>query len=199
MRKCVVLLILIVSLCPAQDWQAIVTMDPYPTPFLSDWQIDPTLAVLEIHNNTQEPDVVTLSIEVFQNQVFALKAVSKRMLVYPGQPLMLYANEFSDWTTESLNRSMERQAQYSGMIPEGDYEACIEIKNQWDQVLVQDVCSFATIRHFEPPELVYPVDEEIFETQPLFQWIPPQFPAGKQFTYVFRLVERFSEIGRAHV
>ncbi|MBD3375089.1 hypothetical protein GF406_08650 [candidate division KSB1 bacterium] len=191
MRKCIVLLILMVSFCPAQDWQAIVTVDPFPTPFLSDWQIDPTLAVLEIHNNKQDPDVVIVSLEVFQNQVFALKAVSKRMLVYPGQPLMLYANEFSDWATESLNPSLERQAQYSGMIPEGDYEACIEIKNQWDQVLVQDICSFATIRHFEPPELVYPVDEQIFETQPLFQWIPPQFPAGKQFSYVFRLVERY--------
>ncbi len=190
MRKCIVLLFLMSSLCPAQDWQAIVTVDPYPTPFLSDWQINPTLAVLEIHNNTSEPDVIMISLEVFQNQGFALKATSKRLLVYPGQPLMLYANEFTDWTVESINKELERQTQYSGMIPEGDYEACIEIKNQWDQVLVRDICSFATIRHFEPPELVYPLDEQIFEHQPLFQWIPPQFPAGKQFRYIFRLVER---------
>jgi len=181
----------IVVLGYAQNWNAMLTIDPYPSPYISDWQNNPTIATLEVYNNTQKPDVVIINLDVFDdNGSLCLQGKSQRLLVNPGEPLLINTSGYTDWKTESMDENLRQQTNRTGMFPEGTYEATVTIENLWGTTLVQDVSAFFTIDHPEPPELIYPIDnEEIFSEYPIFQWIPPNIPAGINIVYTLRIVE----------
>lgn len=175
----------------AQSWNAMFTIDPYPSPYISDWQSNPTIAALEVYNNTQKPEVVIINIEVFDDGGdLCVLGRSQRLLVNPGEPLLINTAGYTDWQTESMDENLRQQTNRTGMFPEGTYEVIVTIKNLWGTVLVQDVSAFFTIAHPEPPELIYPIDsEEIYSEYPIFQWIPPNIPAGISIVYTLRIVE----------
>ena len=174
-----------------QDWDAVFTIDPLPSPYISDWQTDPVIATLDITNNTNEQDVVIVDLEVLdENGSTMIRAYSRRMLVPPGQPAMLNNTEFMDWNVSFLYESMRNITARSGMFPEGVYEACVSVRNLWGTQLVPPKSSFFTIQHPEPPELIYPIDNEIVYTStPVFQWIPTRFISSQQTAYIFRIAE----------
>ncbi len=175
----------------AQNWNAVLTIDPYPSPYISDWQNNPTIGTLEVHNNTQKPDVVIIYIDIMDDDGnLCLKGRSQRLLVNPGEPLLINTSGYTDWETESMDENLRQKTNRTGMFPEGTYEATVTIKNLWGTVLVQDVSAFFTITHPEPPELIYPLDgEEIYDQYPIFQWIPPNIPSGKNIVYTIQIVE----------
>ncbi|MBD3386429.1 hypothetical protein GF407_16090 [candidate division KSB1 bacterium] len=193
MKKAVVIFVLGLALCAsAQNWDARLTIDPNPSPYLSDWQTDPTLASVEIHNYTNNPEVVEVFLEISNSQgQIGFRGKSQRLLVHPGSPEILDPTGFQSWYTEEINDDLQQKAIRTGMLPEDDmYEVCIEVRDLWGTTLVQQTCAFFSIRHPEPPELIYPIDYEVIQTPyPIFQWIPPQITTGKQLIYVFRLVE----------
>ncbi len=58
-RLCVGIFALVLTLAAAsarpacaQDWDAILFIDPFPSPYLSDWQTNPTIVELTIVNRT---------------------------------------------------------------------------------------------------------------------------------------------------
>ena len=187
------ILFLLIQTLQAQDWNATFTVDPFASPYVSDWQNDPTLAILEIHNNSREQDVIIVDLELNDANGILLQASSRRILVQPEQPLYLNTTDYMDWTVTFINSSAKDQISRTGMFPEGDYEACISIRNLWGNELVPPTCAYTSIVHPDPPELIYPIEyQEIYMPYPIFQWIPPQTQYGRQMVYVFRLVEIMS-------
>ncbi|MBN1893613.1 hypothetical protein JW906_03915, partial [bacterium] len=183
-------LILVAGIGRSQDWPATAVIDPFPSPYLSDWQTDPTVASLELTNPTGKADVVILDLEVTSGEGARFQGSSERMLVGPDQTVTMNSTEFNAWYTQSLDQTVRDKATRTGMMPEGSYQACITVRNLWGNILAQNVCAFFTIVHPEPPELIYPVaGQEITDPYPVFQWIPPQLPQGKQIVYAFRMVK----------
>ena len=185
---------LLVCLAPyagsGQTWDAELTIDPYPSPFLSDWQTDPTMATLEITNPTAKPDVIIVDLDMSSNSGAHFRGSSQRMLVNPDQTLAMNSTEFNAWYTQELDKGVKDKATRTGMMPEGSYQACVTVKNLWGTVLAQNVCAYFSISHAEPPELIYPISGQLVDNPyPVFQWIPPQLPVGKQMVVVFRLVK----------
>ncbi|MBD3240447.1 MAG: hypothetical protein GF331_07665, partial [Chitinivibrionales bacterium] len=175
----------------AQDWSATLVVDPFPSPYLSDWQQDPTLASLEIVNSGPKRDVVIVDAEIIAPDGERYLAHSKRLLVEPNLPVLIQSTDLTDWTVEGLSASARAQIRRTGLIPEGNgYQVCIEVRNLWDRILVTGVCAFFTIAHPDPPQLVYPLDSvEVYTPFPLLQWVPPTVPAGKQVIYSLRVAE----------
>ena len=178
----------------AQNWSATLMVDPYPSPYLSSWETDPTLGSLELVNNTTEPDVVIVYLDIASmDGAVGFQGNSRRILVNPGVPEVMRSTEFQDWSTGSIDESIKQQITQTGMIPEGTYEVTVEVRNLWGITLVDNLSAFFTIDHPEPPELIYPVNEEVvYSPYPVFQWIPPQLPAGKETVYTIRIVEILS-------
>ncbi|MBN2104134.1 hypothetical protein JW835_08860 [bacterium] len=173
-----------------QNWNANLMVDPNPSPYLSDWQSDPTLASLEIMNTSEKPDVIIVQGKVYQEGALVFQGNSGRLLVEAGDIIHIDPTDFPDWITESVNQNLKDKISRTGMLPEGDYEACAEAVNLWGNILITNICAYFTIAHPEPPELIYPVDHEmVFDPYPIFQWIPPQVPPTQNLVYVFRLVE----------
>ena len=165
-------------------------VDPNPSPYLSDWQSDPTLASLEIMNSSDKPDVIIVHGKAYQEGNLVFQGNSGRLLVEADDMIQIDPTDFPDWITESVNQNLKDKISRTGMLPEGDYEACAEVVNLWGDILITNICAYFTISHPEPPELIYPVDHEmVFDPYPIFQWIPPQVPPTQNLVNVFRLVE----------
>ncbi|MBN2104129.1 hypothetical protein JW835_08835 [bacterium] len=173
-----------------QDWSAMLTIDPNPSPYVSDWQADPTLVSLEVFNYTNEADVIIVRAEVVRNGHLIFRGNSGRLLVEANDMIRIDPATVPHWITEFKNTEVQDKIEQTGMLPEADYEVCVEVVNLWEKILIQNLCSYFTITHPEPPELIYPIDyEEAFTFYPVFQWIPSQMSATQVFTYVFTLVE----------
>ncbi|NQT24931.1 hypothetical protein HQ585_06235 [candidate division KSB1 bacterium] len=196
-KRCILITFLCVShfasVAHAQEWDALLTIDPYPSPYLSDWQNDPTLANLEIQNNSQEQDVIIVDLEVTNGSgELMLQANSRHLLIPPGQPGLMNSMDYQNWNVSLINQNLQEKANRTGMYPEGDYEVCVSIHNLWGTELVSQVCAYFTIGHPEPPELIYPIDYEmVYTSYPVFQWIPSQIQYASPIVYIFRLVEVF--------
>ncbi|MBN2415225.1 hypothetical protein JXO52_05260 [bacterium] len=175
----------------AQSWHAGLTIDPYPSPYLTHWQTDPTLATLEIQNLSNKADVVIADLTISENGGGpGFQGNSRRVLVNPGETIWLNNTGLTDWYTGTINETYRLQAVRTGMLPEGDYEVHITLRDQWGTVLVEDVYGFFTIVHPEAPELIYPVgDDPVYETHPVLQWIPPTVPSDLPVLYSLRVVE----------
>ncbi|MBN2417607.1 hypothetical protein JXO52_17350 [bacterium] len=191
LKRVIIVTLLFAGTGLAQDWNATLTIDPMPSPYISDWQSDPILAMLEIENNSSEQDVVIVDLEVTDSDGnLMLRAASRRLLVLPGDPLLLNSTGYTEWNVTRLHETLKNISVRSGMFPEGDYEACVSVRNLWGSELVSQVCAWFSIRHPEPPELIYPVDDEIVSSPyPLFQWIPPRLFTAQQTVTVFRAAE----------
>ena len=175
----------------AQNWSGNLSVDPYPSPYLSDWETDPTLGSLEIMNNTSESDVVIAYLDITSTDgSIGFQGTSRRLLVEPGIPVYMLSTELQDWNTGTLSEDIKQQVTQTGMIPEGTYEVTVEVRNLWGTTLVDNLSAFFTITHPEPPELIYPVDSEmIYSPYPVFQWIDMQLPPGKEAIFTIRIVE----------
>ena len=144
----------------AQNWSATLAVDPMPTPFVGDWQTDLSLASIEIENKTSKPDVVVVTLDLSRGNEPVFRGRSQRLLVNPGLPLLMNATSQRTWVPEKVSDALKQQVTRSGMMPEGDYQACVSVKNLWGTVLVGPVCAYFTIVHAEPPELVSPMNNE---------------------------------------
>src|SRR6056297_2120605 len=103
--KILVLIMTIITVALAGNWSANLTIDPFPSPYMSDWQTDPTMAQLEIMNGTAEQDVIIIYMEVFNgNGATILQSHSRRILCDPDQILLITAAEYLDWNVNFINQ-----------------------------------------------------------------------------------------------
>jgi len=188
------LLTLAVSSASAQapGWTAFTMMQPYPSPYFSDWQNNPTIGSLNVYNHTASDAQVRIFLTIVrQNGTQLGRGVSGPMLIPRGQlPTIITMTHIIDWGSVKYDKSVESFMLQTGRFPEGYYTACVTLKDLSDNPLVENVCANFTIVYPDPPYLVLPTNGNTVDSQyPVFQWTPLQVPPVYQLHYVFRLVE----------
>ncbi len=180
---------------PQIPWQATLTINPFPSPYISDWQTNPSsLGSLSIFKDSRTPTQITLQIsitlgglgEVFQgtSSPIAIPAVTNYFI--DNTKIMRIANPSfpnSDLKTKSIQ---------SGRLPEGEYMICINVLDQNGGILAANVCGNFTIVYPEPPHLVFPMNRDSLETTnkyPVFQWTPVFVPPAYQIKYFLKIAE----------
>ncbi len=190
MRNLCILLLFSSTLGFAQNWTLNLMVDPNPSPYVGDWETDPTMGMLELTNTGTEADVVIIYAEVTDGSGYVgFRGNSGRLLVNAGEMMTINNTQFRDWYTDYVDSEWESRTTRTGMIPEHDYEVRLWVKNLWNETLVDHVVEYFTIRHPEPPELIYPNQETVDLQYPVFQWLPVQTGSGSPFYYHLRIVE----------
>lgn len=175
----------------AQSWNVTVFMQPFPSPYLSDWENNPTIGSLTITNNTATPTdaLIHLTIARTNGSVLAT-GTSNPVTTQPGVPVQVNSDRFIDWNTVSYDAGSRDQAIQTGRLPEGDYNACITLRDMSGMVLVANVCAPFTIVYPNPPSLFFPMDGDSLDSvYPIFTWTPVNVPPAYQLHYVLRVVE----------
>lgn len=192
--------LLITALCLAvcssvsvlgQGWQGSIFMHPFPSPYLSDYERNPTNGSLTITNNSGADAEVILELTISREQSGVLAhGSSNPMTVASGATIQLNSDRFVDWGSVSYDGAFREEILRTGRLPEGEYSICIQIRDIAGNNLATDICASFTIVYPAPPSLIFPMDGDSLITQyPVFTWTPLNVPPGYQLRYILTIVE----------
>jgi hypothetical protein len=164
------------------EWTGVLILDQCPSPYYSDWEADPYIGRAIITNGTEDPYEVrmTLTVTGADHGVVAV-VYGKSVCFGPGE-----TNE-----TIEYNEDLEEEAYRTGLMPEDEYTACIDVQDVTGGFVLKDeVCADFEIMHPEPPQLLYPPDGDSLDTEyPVFQWTPVRESSRCTFYYILRIAE----------
>jgi hypothetical protein len=170
-------------------WEALLSVDPYPSPYYSDWDVDPTIGTLTVFNHGAVAGDVRVAFSIMDrsNRVIA-SGLSETQRV-PAGAAAIFESPYDVAGTTSHDTEIERIAERTGRLPEGEYTACAAATDI-DGFVLAEACAQFSILYPDPPLLLSPADDAVLEVQDeLFQWSPVQVPAQFQPQYVLRIVE----------
>ena len=192
----IILLIILPKISTAQTtWNAILNLNPYPSPYASDWELNPgALGSLTVFNNTGSGETIIIKAivsqegrgEVFRSTIKPIDISSAPVTVLNNTKLFSLSDaSFSD-------SRYERTLRLTGRLLEGYYTACLIVENIDGIILASNICANFTILYPEPPHIIFPQDEDsILATTeyPTFQWTPVIVPPAYQVTYTLKICE----------
>lgn len=183
------------SLVAQQKLVTTLSVVPNPPKRLSDWRTSRD-AVQLIIANSQAPITVKVEAKLFLNGT--LIAISKRelmtdILIPTGQTILYAADIISEQAFTAVG-DIKQTTIRTGLLPEGNYELCIELLNGTDYVSVSDArCAQFINTQYLPPQLVLPETGKEFvagmEKLVIFRWTSMLPPPSAPVVYKLRVVE----------
>ncbi len=175
------------------DWNAILTIAPNPSPYLSDWERVPSTALLSLtYTGTATVDYrvrVTLT-STERGLIGSSESPSSTVAGGPASFLYNARDAVFDWTTVSRNQAITDGAIRTGQIPEGNYRACARVLVGAAGTQAAEACADFSIFQPDPPQLVMPRDGDVVvAAQPFFQWTPVLAPPTVPLRYEVTVVE----------
>ncbi len=169
---------------------AILTVQPFPSPYASDWQKNPSIATLAITNEARTSQQVIASLIISTSAGTKIVTGNSDVItLLPGSNILNNTSVLHG-NLNYYNNGLERQMAQTGRIPEGSYEACLTITDVTGSVLLQNVCASFAIVYPDPPHLVFPANGDSVNTNyPVLQLTPIQVPIQYQLHYVLKVVE----------
>ncbi|RKZ12365.1 hypothetical protein DRQ53_14885, partial [bacterium] len=164
---------------------ATVFVDPYPSPYIADWEVQSGIFQLTVMNDAVGQElVVVLTVQ---------DSGGRQLLKATSEPEFFSANETRIITSVSeLGGALDYDSGFgddilrTGRFPEGEFRICVRLDDAFGTPLGPEECVDFTILFPDPPYLLAPFDEDLVRTSnPLFQWTPLQTPV--EFPIVFRL------------
>jgi hypothetical protein len=182
----------------AQGWIAQLVLAPMPSPFLSDWEADPSIGELIVTNTTGSANDVTFHYSLTRGGQQVLRGVTDPHPVPAHESVVFNATSTfggrADW-----DRSVQDLVARTGRLPEGDYEGCVTLVDPGGLVLVERECARFSLEYPDPPFLVFPMNGDTLTTQdPIFEWQPVQLSpmADARVGYVLQVAEVRTDAGQ---
>lgn len=170
-------------------WSVMLTIQPFPSPYYSDWQANPNIGSLTVMNNTGAAGTVQIYFTITDQMNRVVVSGTSDPQTIDAGAIKVYDSPYQVAGSATHDARIERIASRTGRLPEGSYTACAAAADESGFVLAQSCADF-TIAYPAAPELLGPDDgADITSTSPLFQWTPVQVPVGYQLTYDLRIVE----------
>lgn len=172
---------------------ATLFVQPFPPPYPGEWETNPSIGSLTVTNSSAASLHVVFEIKITRRATGTqiLRGSSSMHSLPPGVPSVFNNTQFLNLNNVMYDASVRSQIIRSGRIPEGEYVACLDIRDAAGTMLAQNVCSqYFTIVYPDPPFLVSPLDRDTIRQQyPIFSWTPVTVPPAYTINYQFRLVE----------
>ena len=171
-----------------------------PSPFLTDWSASAAVVQL-IVTNTDTSDVqASVRARFLLGDATVGTAGSPIMLVpgshtpVPVPKVSVYSGaQVANWTQMQITGPIASAYRRTGRLPEGSYQLCMEFTNVTTQgrpLPDAGACTQFLVTYPQPPMLIAPADEQsVVTAYPTFQWTPVVMPAGRQASYLLRVVE----------
>ncbi len=182
----------------SQNLNGTLTLNPYPSPYVSDWENNPAaLGSLTLFKGEGRGFPIRIRAivsmqgrgEVFRSITNPIELSSSPVQIINNTKLISLSDaSFSD-------KDYENKIKFAGRLLEGYYSACLIIESIEGTILLNNICSNFTILYPSAPQLITPVNNELLENNinyPIFQWTPVIVPPAYQIKYTIRLVEVLS-------
>lgn len=197
MKKLILLFLLVIvaSTINAQGWNAILNLNPFPSPYISDWETNPAaIGSMTIFNNSGRGETILIKTSVtHQVQGLVFTSVTNEIDISAASVTVLDNTSLFDFDDATFpNSSLKNQVRRTGRLPEGKYTACMTLEDLNGLILVTNVCADFTIIYPEPPHLIYPANQDSLPGEisyPTFQWTPVIVPPAYIINYTLKIVE----------
>ncbi|GMU96056.1 carboxypeptidase-like regulatory domain-containing protein [Ignavibacterium album] len=179
----------------SQTISGVLTLNPYPSPYASDWENNPAaLGSLSIYNNSgRSIDIRIRAIITMHGRGEIFRSITI-LLNIPSTPVTILSNtkliSLSD--ASFTDKDYEKKMRQTGRLLEGYYTACLILENSVGTVLASNICSNFTIVYPAAPQLIFPINSDSLENginYPTFQWTPVIVPPAYQINYTLKIVE----------
>ncbi len=179
------------ALAQTDALRATLSINPYPSPYISDWETSSSFGEASLTNTTDTNLTLRVSVRVVRERSGVIATAQSQLIsVPPGDFARFSTGELTGYESYSYANSIENQIIQTGRLPEGEYEFCLDFEDEFGGALLSNVCASFFIVDPTPPSLLFPFDEEIVEGQfPSFQWTPVQAPASFPVKYDVKIVE----------
>lgn len=179
----------------SQSLSGSLTFNPYPSPYVSDWETNPSaLGALTVFNNSSSVIQIRLRAIVTKAGRGEVFRSLTNLIDLNGSPVQVIDNtnlvSFSD--ASYTDADYRNKVQQTGRLLEGDYTVCVNIENLTGAILASNICADFTILYPSAPQLISPADNENLDpiiTYPTFQWVPVIVPSAYEIKYTIRIVE----------
>lgn len=170
-------------------WSLDLFVDPYPSPYASDWETNPNISSLTVLNSSGLERAITLIYQVTGRAGGILASGRSDPLdIAPGAPVV-FTSYLDIAGSSSRDAGIQRQMERTGRVPEGAYQACVTMADAGGFVLGES-CAVFTIVDPDPPLLLAPGDgEALTGAAPFFQWTPIQVPPAFRLQYVLQVAQ----------
>jgi hypothetical protein len=183
------------QVCLGQSLTAVLTVNPYPSPYISDWENNPAaLGSLTIFNNQPRSFQIVIRASVSRSGTGEVIKSATKPIQITEAPVQILTNTSLVSFAEAnfTNNDYKQKIFLTGRLLEGNYTVCLSIENMDGQILANNVCASFTIIYPSAPQLLFPMINDSLEANisyPAFQWAPVIVPPAYQITYSLRLVE----------
>ena len=170
-------------------WDAILALDPLASPYLSDWEANPTFGTLTVFNPTGQDQSVRLIYSVVDQQGRVAAEGRSEPQVVPADAPAIFDSPFEISGSSHHDSDLEDQMRRTGRLPEGDFRVCVAVVDLSGFQLAE-VCESFSVVYPDPPLLVAPLNQEVITSDDVFfQWTPAQVPARFEVRYVLEVAE----------
>jgi hypothetical protein len=172
------------------DWDATLFLDPFPSPYLSDWEMNPTMARLTVTNGTGQDVEVVVRLSVTDGSGReVIRSRSDPVFIPAGVPTSFDTGSSLSGTS-SYDTDIEDVIYRTGRFPEGDYLICATVTDRGGFMLVDNVCEFFSTFFPDPPYLLFPMDgDTVNVADPILEWTPVQTPVTVDTRYLVQVAE----------
>ncbi len=180
----------IVTVSASAQWNATLNINPYPSPYFSDWERDPSVGALNVFCQNIGPVEFHFRV-VIDSRRFGQILVAQSDLIRLIGPFRqtFYSTEFLEWRDVDYDRSIEDMVVRSGRFPEGDYKLTVSLISGFETLAEDDAPFF--IVYPDPPQLLLPSNgSTVTMPYPMFQWTPVITPPDYIINYHLLIVER---------
>lgn len=183
------------SLIYSQGWNATLNLNPFPSPYISDWETNPAaIGSMTIFNNSGRNNTVSIkSVVTHQSQGNIFTCVTNPLVISEAPVTVLDNTTLFDLDDATFpNSVLKTQVRRTGRLPEGKYTACMTIEDMNGLILAANVCGDFTIIYPEPPHLIYPANQDSLPGEinyPTLQWTPVIVPPAYIINYSLKIVE----------
>jgi len=171
-------------------WTATLIVQPSPSPFLADWNRNPTIAVLTVLYTGRGGQ--SFRVEAYaRNASGEIGRVISPTYTFAFGPStqLITASDVLNWDTERSNQTYVNLVERTGRLPEGPLQLCVRVLTTGGSQLTQ-TCTSVTVALPAAPQLIYPANQGTAgELQPVFQWTPVTVPPEVGVTYHLRVAE----------
>jgi hypothetical protein len=170
-------------------WDAILAVDPVPSPYLSDWEANPDFGTLTVFNGSGQPQSVRLVFNVVDGGGRLVADGASEPQLISGDAPAIFDSPFEIAGSTRHDEELEGQMRRTGRLPEGEYRACVAVVDLGGFQLAEACESFSVV-YPDPPLLIAPYDGDAVTSQDFFfQWTPAQVPADFGLRYVLEVVD----------
>lgn len=189
--KCFVTAMFLMLMAKAQPVQINIMVNPLPSPYFSDWEVEDNIAVVQFNGNFPQPINIVIEAEVKEQNGTQLLLAQSEMLMLDQGPWNLLLNNptIFDWPLLQLNPVLESQVS-TGLIPDGNYTLCVRVLEANSSNLLGNACVPFSVLLPEPPIIIQPVQgQAVVAYNLIIQWFPVQWVPSHPVTYNLRIAE----------